>query len=201
MGFIEAFLCLKHIVRTTLGNKCVFLPFFPSGYACECENVTHSLNRCHASAVRRIYLIFFLITVVLAKKHWSNVLFIRKWNVHGLFPPQWLAPCHCILGYHRTSYFCSKINKYFDDNKRSQTSFCAHMGPATENNDNYLLAPLSPYTTPDNEIKCTLQKLVRGCEWGAVSQVWVQSDIHARPCRELEMFEAKHPFMVPRIPH
>lgn len=71
VAFIETLACLKHIVRTTLGTKCVFLSPFCRGYAFtharESENVSHSVNRCHASAVQRIYLIFFLINGVVAK--------------------------------------------------------------------------------------------------------------------------------------
>lgn len=54
MVFLEVLACWKHIVRTPLGNKCVFFlsfSFSPLTQACVSENVTHSVNRSHASAV------------------------------------------------------------------------------------------------------------------------------------------------------
>lgn len=46
------------------------------------ENVTKSVNRCHASTVQKMYLLIFVITGVITKK--TNVFFIRKLNVRGL---------------------------------------------------------------------------------------------------------------------
>lgn len=101
---------------------CMWRPEWNWGGIRECNQVSY---RCHASTVQKIYLLIFVITEVITKK--TNVLFIRKLNVRGLYPPPWLASCHCILDYQSTLMFLGKEKTVKIMNSRGQVKWLAHI--------------------------------------------------------------------------
>lgn len=96
----------------------LFFFWYARTHARESENASHSMNRCHASAVQGICLIFFLINGVVAKTL-EQCAFHQEMKCSRVVSPSVAgsSPLHM-----RLPYFCNKINNCFEDNKRRRGS-------------------------------------------------------------------------------